>query len=188
MITKEQIQAEATKLGLTLNETEIEQLVKDQKLPVKADDDEKLLKELGGNKTAWEMIKELRKENAEKRVLAKKAEDKLAQIEKDKKKAQDDEDLAKGNYEKLLKEANDKVSQYEPIISEYEADIKIRREKVKTKLGDKWIDSFSAVKISELEALADKLETVKVNVNSTNHKQDKPEEDKPLINYKTMTN
>lgn len=185
MITKEQILEKAKELSLTLTDAEVEQLLKDQKLPEKEQDDDELLKSLGGNKVAWEMIKELRKEAADRRIAAKKAEEKLAQIEKDKKKAQDEDSRQKGEFEKLYNETLEKLNQYEPIVQEYTQDVTTRREKVKKQLGDKWIDSFSTAKIGELEALAEKLTDSKVSTNSQNHSQGQRKE-KPLIDYKSM--
>jgi hypothetical protein len=69
-ITKEQVVAKATELGLTLTDSQIEQLVKDDKLPVK-EEPVSGIDELVANHSPQElaqMVKKLRAEAAEKRV------------------------------------------------------------------------------------------------------------------------
>lgn len=182
-ITKEKVLERAQELGLTLTDAEIEQYVKDAKLPEKKEDDldKAELKDL------VKMIKELRDENAKRRLDAKKLEDKLKEVDKQKEKEKKEALEEQGKFKELYEETLKKVSEYEPKVNEFTEYQNKKREQLKTKLGDKWIESFSSIPISELEVLAEKFTDTKAGTGSGNHKPEKPEP-KPngfLIDYKT---
>lgn len=181
-VTKEKVLDKAKELGLTLTDDEVEKLVKDGKLPEKSDDD----LEKAEVKDLVKIIKEMRAENAERRIANKKLEDKIKEhakeTDKQKKEALEEQGKYKELYEAELKRATD----YEPVVNEYKEYQNVKRETLKKQLGDKWIDSFANTPLSELEVLAGKLTTPKVEPNSSNHKSDKPDGNKPLINYTSM--
>ena len=72
-VTKEKVLEKAKELGLTLTDDEVEKLVKDGKLPEKSDDE----LEKAEVKDLVKIIKEMRAENAERRIANKKLEDKI---------------------------------------------------------------------------------------------------------------
>lgn len=185
MITKEQIQQEAEKLGLKLTDEEITQFEKDQKLPEKESDEPP---ENFDEKTAWKMIKELRAENKERRIKEKKANDKLTEKEKAEEKAKREADEQKGEFKKLYDEAKQKLDTFEPLVNEYNTYKEKKRQDYKKLFGDKWIDSFATIPLGELEALAVKILPKEVlDVNSNNHQRtpEPPKKDrKYLVDYK----
>jgi len=67
-VTKEKVLDKAKELGLTLTDDEVEKLVKDGKLPEKSDDE----LEKAEVKDLVKIIKEMRAENAERRIANKK--------------------------------------------------------------------------------------------------------------------
>jgi DNA repair exonuclease SbcCD ATPase subunit len=104
---------------------------------------------------------------------------------------------AKGEFEKL---ANDRLAELEVLKSEKEslqaeankwADFnKSEREKILTSIKDEKVKKLAEkfTDLIDLKEFAELNTKPIVNTNNSNHKPDKPEEDKPLINYKTMQN
>lgn len=184
-ITKEKVLEKAKELGLTLTDEEADKYVKDGKLPEKSDDE----LEKAEVKDLVKIIKEMRAENAERRIANKKLEDKLKERDKETEKQKQKALEEQGEYKKLYEEALAKVSEYEPKVTEYTEYQNVKREALKKQLGDKWIDSFASTPLTELEVLAGKLtEQTKEQPNSSNHKGNKPEGQKPLFNYTSMKN
>lgn len=181
-ITKEKVLEKAKELGLTLTDDEVEKLVKDGKLPEKKDDD----LEKAEVKDLVKMLKEMRAENAERRIANKKLEDKLKERDKETEKQKQKALEEQGEFKKLYEEALAKVNEYEPKVNEYTEYQNVKRETLKKQLGDKWIDSFASTPLTELEVLAGKLTETKEQPNSSNHKGSKPQEQKPLFNYTSM--
>jgi len=181
-ITKEKVLEKAKELGLTLTDEQTEQYVKDGKLPEKETD--KLDKI--SNEEAIRIIKEMRDENAKRRLNEKKLQDKLDDIAKDKAKQKEDDLKENGKWQDLANQYQARIAELEPEYNEYQDYKKVKREQFKTQLGDRWIPTFEKAPLTELEALAGKLITPKVEPNSSNHKGDKPDGNKPLINYTSM--
>jgi len=181
-MTKEQVLEKAKELGLTLTDEQVEQYVKDGKLPEKEDDLEKAdLKEL------LTMIKDLRKENAERRVTNKKYEEKLKDLDKQKEKDKQTALEEQGKYKELYEAELAKSTKYEPIVNEYTEYQNKKREQYKKDFGDTWIESFSSTPLSELEVLHSKLTKSKEETNTSNHRSnDRKTDSKPLINYTSM--
>ena len=177
-MTREEITAKAVEMGLTLTEEKIAELIKNGKAPTIQDDS--LYSQLGGNETAWNIIKDLRHENAEKRITIKEVTDKLKAIEDAKleteKKALEDS----GKWEDLYKKADEKIKTLEPVVNQYNEFDKQKREQYKKDLGDKWVDSFATIPLAELDALHEKLTDKKLGVYSSNHQDRRDEPDKPL--------
>jgi len=183
-VTKEKVLEKAKELGLTLTDEEVEKLVKDGKLPEKSDDE----LEKAEVKDLVKIIKEMRQENAERRIANKKLEDKLKDLDKEKEKQKQKDLEEQGKWKELYEAELAKKNEYEPIVNEYKEYQSSKRETLKKQLGDKWIDSFANTPLTELEVLAGKLTTTKEEPNSSNHKGNKPEGNKPLINYTSMKN
>jgi len=180
-VTKEKVLDKAKELGLTLTDDEVEKYVKDSKLPEKELDIEKApLSEL------VKMLKERNAENAERRIENKKLKEKIEEYGKQKDKEKKEALEQQGEFKKLYEEALAKVNEYEPIVTEYRDYQTTKREQYKKDFGDKWIESFDTTPLIQLEALKGKLTTPKVEPNSSNHKGDKPDGNKPLINYTSM--
>jgi len=173
-MTKEQVLEKAKELGLTLTEEQIEKHVKDGTLPEKEQDlDKAELADL------VKMIKEQRAENAERRIENKKLKEKLENINKEKEKEKEKDLQEQGKWKELYEAEVQKSSKYEPIVNEYTEYQNKKREQYKKDFGDKWIDSFASVPLSELEVLHGKLTETKEQPNSSNHKGSKPQEQKP---------
>ena len=174
---REQIKSKAVELGLTLSEEKIEALVKENKMPTIKDDP--LYAKIGENETAWSFIKELRKENAEKRVTLKQVQDKLKELEDAKAEAERKAAEEAGNYKDLYEKEKAKIEPLEKKAKEFDEFDKSKREAYKTQLGDKWVDSFNTIPLAELDTLATKLTDSKVEVNNSNH-ADKDKRDKNI--------
>jgi len=183
-ITKEKVLEKAKELGLTLTDDEAEKYVKDGKLPEKSEDE----LEKAEVKDLVKIIKEMRQENAERRVANKKLEDKLKELDKDKEKQKQKDLEEQGKWKELYEAELAKVKEFEPKVTEYTEYQNVKRETLKKQLGDKWIDSFASTPLTELEVLAGKLTETKEQPNSSNHKGSKPQENKPLFNYTSMKN
>lgn len=184
-ITKEKVLERAKELSLTLTDEEVEQFVKDGKLPEKSDDLEK-----AEVKDLVKIIKEMRDENAKRRLNEKKLQDKLDEVAKTKEKEKKEALEEQGKYKELYEETLKKVNEYEPRVNEYNEYQNTKRETLKNKLGDKWIDSFSSIPLKELEVLADKLTDHKAGTGSGNHKGDppkpEPKNDGFVVEYKSI--
>lgn len=185
-ITKEKVLERAKELSLTLTEEEVEQFVKDGKLPEKEKEklDDISLAE------AIKIIKEMRDENAKRRLNEKKLQDKLDEVAKTKEKEKKEALEEQGKYKELYEETLKKVNEYEPRVNEYNEYQNTKRETLRNKLGDKWIDSFSSIPLKELEVLADKLTDHKAGTGSGNHKGDppkpEPKNDGFVVEYKSI--
>lgn len=125
----------------------------------------------------------------------KETQEKLAEIEKAKKEAEEKEAKEKGEYKTLaeqylaekekleneLKTANETAGKW----TTYE---KTRRETLLAKLKDEKVKKIGEklTTLEDLEEYVDLHTETKPGTGGGNHKHDKPEPDKPLIDYKTM--
>ena len=114
-ITKDKVLERAKELSLTLTEEEVEQFVKDGKLPEKKEDD----LEKAEVKDLVKMLKEMRAENAERRVDNKKLQDKLKELDKQKEKDKQTALEEQGKYKELYEAELQKSASYEPVVNEY---------------------------------------------------------------------
>lgn len=179
-ITKEKVLEKAKELSLELTPEEVEKYVKDGKLPEKESDD----LEKADLKDLIKMIKEQRAENAERRVENKKLKEKLEGIDKDKEKEKKKLLEEQGEFKKLYEDTLAKLNDYEPVVNEYKEYQNKKREQYKKDFGDKWIDSFNSVPLSELEVLHGKFTDTKPETSSSNHKPEQQRsESKTLFKY-----
>lgn len=179
-ITKEKVLEKAKELSLELTPEEVEKYVKDGKLPEKKDED----LEKAEVKDLVKMLKEMRAENAERRIANKKLEDKLKELDKQKEKDKQEALKEQGKYKELYEAELKKSSEYEPVVNEYKEYQNKKREQYKKDFGDKWIDSFNSVPLSELEVLHGKFTDTKPETSSSNHKPEQQRsESKTLFKY-----
>lgn len=159
MITKEQVQETAKNQGLTLTDLEIDNFVKEQKLPEKVDDDKTKLSKLNPEDLIL-IIKDLRKENAERRTKDKVLSDKvfLYETEDEKRKKKDLTD--KGKHEEIIKQLEadkltltDKIKILEPEAENFKTYQTTKRESFKKQLGDKWKTYYDSMPLTDLEDL-----------------------------------
>lgn len=109
------------------------------------------------------MIKDLRSENAKRRIDYKGVEEKLSAYEKEKAEADEKKKLDEGKKDELLREYKKKIETLEPKANDFEAYTKAKQEAAKDKLKDKWKESYSNLPLADLEELTDAL-TKKVEV------------------------
>lgn len=104
-----------------------------------------------------EIIKSTRSEAKNYRLTKKELEEKLAQIEKDKSEEIQKKKIEDGKKDEVIAELNKKLSELEPVANEYKQYQSSKKEALKERLGDKWLDSFNNLPIGDLEILAEKF-------------------------------
>lgn len=102
----------------------------------------------------------LKKEREKRQELEKK----LSEYEAAQKKAQDDELVKKGEFEKLLNSTKSEFENYKKSVepdlaeaSEYKEFKAAKRTQIKESLGDKWLESFGSLPLADLEKVAQNL-------------------------------
>lgn len=127
------------------------------------------------------IIKDLRKENGEKRVKFKEIEEKLTSFEKAQLEAEEKKKLEEGKKDEIIESYKKKLAELEPKANQFDSFLTSKRESAKEKLGDKWKESYGNLPIADLESLVETLSGTSVDVEKqgkTPKKYSLTEEDK----------
>ena len=117
------------------------------------------------------MIKDLRSEAKNHRLAKNDLQSKLEVIEAKEKKAKEDEEKKKGNYEQLLKDKESEIETLKSKATAYDEYYNSQVNSVKEKLGEDWMDEYSKLSLNALQKLGDKFGksiTTKIDVDNPN--------------------
>ena len=103
------------------------------------------------------IIKDTRSEAKKYRLELKAIKDQLSGFESAKEQAEQDKKIAEGKKDEVIQELSGKLSSTQKKAEEWDNYQASKREALKGKIGDNWLESFVNLPLIDLEKLADKF-------------------------------
>ena len=117
------------------------------------------------------MIKDLRSEAKNHRLAKNDALTELDSYKAKEKKAKEDEEKKKGNYEQIIKDRDAEIEALKSKATAYDEYYNSQVNSIKEQLGDNWVDDFNKLSLPALQKISDTLgkkQTVKIDVDDPN--------------------